>query len=182
MWAWQLHRWMLVSNNFHQDVFIFTIVLWMQWDETWGWAAVKAGVGQHVGCFLFDWTCHAFTQSAVGEHLGLAGWCSAMTWVVCAGPLWHVGWVRDDKEASVWLGEQQTPLMFLQGLERNRFWRLILQLLTVSNDIWIKFKAVVELNRCQTSTCRKDYKGFVGEDCLFKLIEINIPLFPLFHL
>lgn len=36
-------------------------------------ADVKAGVGQYGGCCLSDWTCHAFPQSAAGEHLGLAG-------------------------------------------------------------------------------------------------------------
>jgi len=66
-----------------------------------------------------------FPQSAAGEHLGLVGWCSGMTCVVCAGPLWHVGRLCDDKEASVRRGEQQAPLMFLHGFSwHGFFWML----------------------------------------------------------
>lgn len=91
------------SNNFSQGVFCLLLsdAVWMQRVGTWGRAAAKAGVGQHGGCCLFDWTCHAFPQSAAGEHLGLAGWCSEATWGVCAGPRWHVRRLWDDKEASV---------------------------------------------------------------------------------
>lgn len=57
----------------------------LRWNSGGG-AAVQAGVGQHAGCCLFDWTRHAFPQSAAGEHLGLTSWRSAVTWVVCVGP------------------------------------------------------------------------------------------------
>lgn len=97
-------------------------VVWMQWVGTRGGAAVKAGVGQHGGCCIFDWTCHTFPQSAAGEHLGLGGWCSEVTWVCCAGPPWHVGWLLDDNKASVRWREQQALLKFLHGLGWHGFW------------------------------------------------------------
>lgn len=58
MWAWQLHWWRLASKYFYQDVSLFAVAVWTQWDGTPGGAAVNAGVGQHGGCCLWlDMPC-----------------------------------------------------------------------------------------------------------------------------
>lgn len=83
--------------------FLHAVAGVMQWNETWGIAAVNMGVCGHGGCCLFSWACHMFPHSAAEEHLVPTGLTRLL------GHSGRLERLHGDKEISASLEEQPGP-------------------------------------------------------------------------